>query len=423
MRRLLVLLPVLIAFQAGVQPALAWTWPAAGPVLRPFTLGDDPYAGGQHRGVDIAGETGTPIRAPAAGVVSFAGTVPGGGRAVTVQTATGYSVTLVHLGSIAVEQDQALSEGATVGVIGPTGDVEHLEPYVHLGIRLTSDPHGYLDPLSFLPPRVAPLPPAPPPPPADPVPAVPPVSAPQSPPPPLESPPPAPETPAPGSPESVGGEPASAPARAPLAAADAPVAAGPVPTAALDPPVTERPVLSAPPRRVLLSSFEPASVARGPANHLSAPGPAQPAASAPDPSQGAAALVAVIGVAAAATAAAAVSLRLRRHQLGDTRPAHAPPPVIDQRPRRAAEDARAGRSAQEDGLILHRDLEGVALEEPESLPDLDWDDDPAELVQVTDDACRRFRGAGATAPGLGRFHHVRPRVSARCGRAETVSAR
>ena len=60
MRRLLALLPVLIAFQAGVPPALAWTWPVDGPVLRPFTLGDDPYAGGQHRGVDIAGEEGSP---------------------------------------------------------------------------------------------------------------------------------------------------------------------------------------------------------------------------------------------------------------------------------------------------------------------------------------------------------------------------
>ena len=423
MRRLLVLLPVLIAFQAGVPPALAWTWPAAGPVLRPFTLGDDPYAGGQHRGVDIAGEAGTPIRAPAAGVVSFAGAVPGGGRAVTVQTATGYSVTLVHQGTVAVEPDHAQSQGATVGVIGPTGDVEHPEPYVHLGIRLTSDPHGYLDPLSFLPPRVALLPPPPPPPPPDPVPVPPPVSAPPSPPPRLESPPPAPETPAPGSPESVGVEPASVPARVLPAAAGTPVAAGPAPTAALESPVTERPVLSASPQRVLLRSFEPASVARGPANHLSAPGPAQPAASAPDPSPGAAVLVAVIGFAAAATAAAAVSLRLRRRQLGDTRPAHAPPPVIDQRSRRAAEDAHAVRSAQQDGLILHRDLEGVALEEPEPLPDLDRDDDPAELVQVTDDACRRFRGAGATAPGPGRFHHIRPRVSARCERSETISVR
>jgi hypothetical protein len=42
---------------------------------------------------------------------------------------------------------------------------------------------------------------------------------------------------------------------------------------------------------------------------------------------------------------------------------------------------------------------------------------------VTDDACRRLRGVGATAPGPGRFHHIRPRVSARCGRTETISVR
>ena len=45
MKRLVMLLPVLLAFQVGVQPALAWTWPADGPVLRPFNLGGDPYAG------------------------------------------------------------------------------------------------------------------------------------------------------------------------------------------------------------------------------------------------------------------------------------------------------------------------------------------------------------------------------------------
>ena len=98
MKRVLALLPVLIAFQAGAPPALAWTWPADGPVLRPFALGEDPYAGGQHRGVDVAASAGAPVRSPSAGVVSFAGTVPGGGRTVTVQTADGYSVTLVHLG-------------------------------------------------------------------------------------------------------------------------------------------------------------------------------------------------------------------------------------------------------------------------------------------------------------------------------------
>ncbi|MGH3066619.1 MAG: hypothetical protein ACRDOF_10020, partial [Gaiellaceae bacterium] len=32
----------------------AWAWPADGAVLREFSVGDNQYAGGQHRGVDIA---------------------------------------------------------------------------------------------------------------------------------------------------------------------------------------------------------------------------------------------------------------------------------------------------------------------------------------------------------------------------------
>ena len=121
MKHVVALLPVLIAFQAGAPPALAWTWPADGPVLRPFVLGDDPYAAAQHRGVDVASPSGALVRAPAAGVVSFAGTVPGGGRTVTIQTADGYSVTLVHLGAIAVEREQQVAEGAGVGSAGGSG--------------------------------------------------------------------------------------------------------------------------------------------------------------------------------------------------------------------------------------------------------------------------------------------------------------
>ena len=67
MKRLIALLPVMIAFQAGVPPALAWTWPVDGPVLQEFTLGDDPYARGQHRGVDLEARLGDPVRAPAPG--------------------------------------------------------------------------------------------------------------------------------------------------------------------------------------------------------------------------------------------------------------------------------------------------------------------------------------------------------------------
>src|SRR5919199_2883882 len=142
------------------QAASAWTWPVDGPVLRPFSFGSDPYAAGQHRGVDIGGASGAPVAAPAAGTVSFAGTVPSGGKSVTIQTQDGYSVTLVHLGSIGTMRGTAVEEGATVGSVGSSGDVEVDVPYVHLGVRVTADPQGYVDPLGLLPPRPVLTPPA-----------------------------------------------------------------------------------------------------------------------------------------------------------------------------------------------------------------------------------------------------------------------
>ncbi|HJS70446.1 MAG TPA: peptidoglycan DD-metalloendopeptidase family protein, partial [Gaiellaceae bacterium] len=147
------LLPVLVALQVGVQPALAWAWPVDGPVLRPFVLGDDPYAGGQHRGVDIGAPAAAPVRAPAAGTVSFAGTVPTGGKTTTIRTADGYAVTLQRLGSISVARGSAVGEGDVVGSVG-----EAAEPYVYLGVRKADEPDGYVDPLGLLPPLVNPAP-------------------------------------------------------------------------------------------------------------------------------------------------------------------------------------------------------------------------------------------------------------------------
>src|SRR6266550_2251363 len=139
-----------------VPSASAWTWPAGGPVLRGFSFSaSNPYAAGQHRGIDVAGDSGASVPAPAGGTISFAGTVPSGGETVTIETQDGYSVTLLHLGSIGVKRNAAVSEGDVVGSIGPGGDAEFSEPYVHLGIRVTANRQGYVDPLSLLPPRGA----------------------------------------------------------------------------------------------------------------------------------------------------------------------------------------------------------------------------------------------------------------------------
>ena len=160
---------VAVAALAVAPSAGAWSWPCDGPVLRPFSLVDDPYAAGQHRGIDLGCGEGTSVGAPASGTVTFAGSLPGMGRGVTVQTADGYAVTLVQLRATSVSRGDVVDEGATVGAVGESEDQVTRAPHVHLGVRVASDPHGYVDPLSLLPRRPAPAPPAAAPPPPVPV--------------------------------------------------------------------------------------------------------------------------------------------------------------------------------------------------------------------------------------------------------------
>jgi hypothetical protein len=151
----------LCAFTLPVSVAQAWTWPVDGPVLRPFSFDRaHPYAGGQHRGIDIGAAPGTPVVAPTDGVVSFAGTVPGGGKTVSIQVPSGFTATLVHLGSFGVLRGAVVQEGTVVGTVGPSGELQGDEPYVYFGVRVTGDAQGYVDPLSLLPARVvaAPVP-------------------------------------------------------------------------------------------------------------------------------------------------------------------------------------------------------------------------------------------------------------------------
>jgi murein DD-endopeptidase MepM/ murein hydrolase activator NlpD len=143
---MLPLLRTTIAIMFGslaLAPAAgAWTWPASGPVLQLFSVDDNPYAGGQHRGVDIGAAAGEPVLAPRAGRIVFAGSMPTHGLSITIQTDDGYSVTLVHLGAIGVRKNAQVTEGDSIGTIGVSGEVEHPVPYVHLGVRLTPDPNG-----------------------------------------------------------------------------------------------------------------------------------------------------------------------------------------------------------------------------------------------------------------------------------------
>jgi len=159
MRRLLLAATLAALLLAPI--AHAWSWPADGPVLQPFVFDPaHPFAGGQHRGIDVGADLGATVRAPAAGTVTFAGTVPSSGRSVTITTADGYAVTLTHLGSIAVAKGAAVAEGEGIATIGASGDAEESVPYVHLGVRVAAEAQGYVDPAGLLPARAAGAPPA-----------------------------------------------------------------------------------------------------------------------------------------------------------------------------------------------------------------------------------------------------------------------
>src|SRR5438876_8999585 len=219
MKRLVVWVVGLIALvQAG--QAAAWSWPTPGPVLRPFSFGDDPYAAGQRRGIDIGSDAGAGVVAPASGTVTFAGSVPGGGKTISIRTDDGrYSVTLLHLGSISVGRGAVIDEGSFVGTVDVSGDPAYDRPYLYLGVRIASDPQGYIDPLSVLPP-LATEPAAP----ADEAPAA---ASPEAAPASADAAPTGDDPAAAPEPESVA-ESIAAPEPVPAAAASAPEAASPV---------------------------------------------------------------------------------------------------------------------------------------------------------------------------------------------------
>lgn len=128
--------------------AAGWPWPVDGDVLTPFRNGSDPYAAGQHRGIDIAAAVGTPVEAVAGGEVTFAGRLPDSGDCVTVDTGR-YLVSYLHLASIAVKRGARTGAGALLGTVGTSGKRSVAQPHLHLSVRLAGN-GTYVDPLPLL---------------------------------------------------------------------------------------------------------------------------------------------------------------------------------------------------------------------------------------------------------------------------------
>jgi hypothetical protein len=156
MRRLLL---TFAAFFVLTTPAdAAWTWPVSGEVITPYRNGTDPYATGQHRGIDIAAPVGAVVRAAAGGDVRFAGTAGSSGLTISIRTADGYDTSYLHLSAVEVRAGAHVSSGDRIGAVGTTGTRSATVPHLHFGVRDAGTRHGYHDPLAFLPPAPPPSP-------------------------------------------------------------------------------------------------------------------------------------------------------------------------------------------------------------------------------------------------------------------------
>lgn len=127
-----------------VLRAGTWDWPVTGPVVRGFDPPTSPFGAG-HRGIDIAVPFGTPILAPEAATVTFAGRV-GGELFVTLDHGGGLSSTYSWLSSAAVREGDVVAIGQSIGTTG-AGHPGSTLPHLHLGVRLDGE---YVDPLGYL---------------------------------------------------------------------------------------------------------------------------------------------------------------------------------------------------------------------------------------------------------------------------------
>ncbi len=111
--------------------------PAAGPISGIFgsqrILNGIPKA--PHYGLDIAGPVGTPVVAPAAGVVALVD--PDmflTGKTVMMDHGAGVYSVFIHLHDISVQQGDTLQAGSPLGTIGATGRVSG--PHLHWGVTV-----------------------------------------------------------------------------------------------------------------------------------------------------------------------------------------------------------------------------------------------------------------------------------------------
>ena len=96
-----------------------------------------------HYGQDITVKTGTPIYAPAHGVVKIARYMGGFGKSLKIDHGFGYTTFYAHLSKFNVERGKRIKRGDIIGYVGNTG--RSTGPHLHYEVHYYGKPQNPLD--------------------------------------------------------------------------------------------------------------------------------------------------------------------------------------------------------------------------------------------------------------------------------------
>ena len=117
---------------------VSWDWPVRGNVISQYSEST--------RGIDIAGSIGDPVKAAAAGTVSYVGSgLRGLGNLILITHSNGFISAYAHNDKLLVKQNQRVSKGQKIAELGQS---DTTSPRLHFEIRRNGRP---VNPMSYLP--------------------------------------------------------------------------------------------------------------------------------------------------------------------------------------------------------------------------------------------------------------------------------
>jgi len=138
--------------RVNANPAFLPTmWAHLGKINNEFGFRRNPFGGRSyefHPGMDIDGERGDLVIAPADGTVTKAGWTGGYGNMVEIDHGGGLTTRYGHMSKIEAKVGESITRGQLIGYIGSTG--RSTGPHLHYELRLNDKP---INPRHFLPPE------------------------------------------------------------------------------------------------------------------------------------------------------------------------------------------------------------------------------------------------------------------------------